>query len=200
MSSTKRQGAGQHGTRTPNSVAPGILVGTPVDSNNTPIRTRCVKFGSASAAEFEKDDPPQGSLTPMPPTKAALRFPTDFREPDPETADLIAMTKENSATLAEWEFFDDDGEDNFAHHATQSPLEESRRSRRESGRFIPFGEADSFLQKSEDDAEAEECEMDVGKTFDRNGVRTILISKLKTRHPILTSFYHFLERLGNRIQ
>lgn len=182
LSSTKRKDG--HGNRTPNSVATSI----PADTSggaNTPLRNfvRCVKFGSASAAEFEKDDPPQGSLTPMPPTKAAQRFPTDFKEPDPETAELIAMTKENSATLAEWDFFDD-GEGELVSDATRSPLE-NLRSRRESGRFTPFCESDPF-ERIEDEAfvmdttetvamyDDEIVEMDVGKTLEANVVRWML--------------------------
>ncbi|GAX27192.1 hypothetical protein FisN_13Lh256 [Fistulifera solaris] len=161
--------------RTPHSVAASVLSDR-YDEANTPLEksVRCVKFGSASAAEFEKDDPPQGSLTPMPPTKAAERYPTEFKELDTDTAELIAMTKENSATLAEWDFFDAGDDDCVDDLAFQSPSERIRRSRRESGRFIPFCEMDACAINYErkvltDDAETHDVasvEMDVGKTLD----------------------------------
>lgn len=177
--------------RTPNSVVAHILLDTPVGAN-TPLK-RCVKFGSASAAEFEKDDPPQGSLTPMPPTKAAQRFPTDMQEPDRKTADWIAMTKENSATLAEWDYFDDGEDDLLANDGFRSP-NEHRRSRRESGRFLPFCETDVY-ETIQDDALAMETseieedgaiEKDVGKTFETDAVRVTYGVAQKTKAFILT--------------
>jgi hypothetical protein len=109
----------------------------------------------------------------MPPTKAAERFPTEFKEPDTDTAELIAMTKENSATLAEWDFFytgDDDCVDDLTF---RSPSDRNRRSRRESGRFIPFCEMDACEMSNDTNilASADSAEMDVGKTLDVDVVR-----------------------------
>lgn len=108
------------------------------------------------------------------------------------------MTKENSATLAEWDYFDD-GEDDPVSQDFRSP-NEHRRSRRESGRFVPFCETDAY-ETAEDDAfamdaadtseilEDETIKMDVGKTFDMNVVRGIKCGSFQTKSSILTCYF-----------
>lgn len=73
-----------------------------------------VKFGISQAAEFDSARP-AFELTPLPTEEAGARFPVEMAQETPEQTVHSRQTKDNSATLAEWEdafdsFLEEDGE------------------------------------------------------------------------------------------
>jgi len=74
----------------------------------------------------------------MPPEQAAMRYPTEYPETNQDQQDFIEMTKNNTATLAQWDDCFDTDDSDEENKDEKSPQASSRRSRRQSGRFTPL--------------------------------------------------------------
>ena len=103
-----------------------------------PPLPRVVQFGSPSAAEFDKDVPPNCGLTPLPKEQARKRFPIEEKVKDVREMKEGVETRANSALLAAW---DEDFDSFLDEEEGEDDSDEGSDGRRDSG--LVLGSEDS---------------------------------------------------------